>query len=180
MLRKVGCTLVLVDEVHRLDLRTKTGAQASDQLKYFFNSVSATFVYTGLDLDESGMFAGMRGRQIAGRFISLRTSAFGHATAAQRGDWAKLVATMEQTLLLHRHKPGTLVEMAPYLHQRTGGMIGSLDQLIYEAANDAISDGAERVTRKHLDAVILDTAAQEQYHPLAARRPAAAASRAAK
>jgi AAA domain len=90
VLRKVGCSLVLVDEVHRLDLRTRAGAQASDQLKYFFDSVSATFVYAGLDLEENGMFSGMRGRQIAGRFISLGTSAFKHATAAQRGDWARL------------------------------------------------------------------------------------------
>jgi hypothetical protein len=87
---------------------------------------------------------------------------------------------MEQTLLLHRHKPGTLIEMAPYLHQRTGGMIGSLDQLIYEAANDAISDGTEKVTRKHLDAVILDTAAQEQYHVPVPRGAAAAGRRTAK
>jgi len=36
VLRKVGCSLVLVDEVHRLDLRTRAGAQASDQLKYFY------------------------------------------------------------------------------------------------------------------------------------------------
>lgn len=124
------------------------------------------------------MFSGMRGRQIAGRFISVRTSAFGHATDAQRTDWAKLTATMEQTLRLHHHKPGTLIEMAPYLHQRTGGMIGSLDQLVHQAANDAISGGTEKITRKHLDAVILDTAAQEQYHVPARRRPAAASSRA--
>lgn len=180
VLRKVGCSLVLVDEIHRIDLRTRAGAQASDQLKYFFDSVNATFVYAGLDLEENGMFSGMRGRQIAGRFITLHTSAFGHATAAQRGDWARLVATMEQTLLLHRHKPGTLVEMAPYLHERTSGMIGSLDQLIYEAANDAITDGTEQVTRKHLEAVTVDTAAQEQYHPQPGRRPAAAGRRTAK
>jgi hypothetical protein len=171
VLRKVGCSLILVDEVHRLDLRTRSGAAASDQLKYFFDCVSATFVYAGLDLAENGMFAGMRGRQIAGRFISLRTSAFGYATAAQRTDWAKLVATMEQSLRLHRHEPGTLIELASYLHQRTGGMIGSLDQLIHEAANDAISDGTEKITKKHLDAVILDTAAEDQYGPPAPPRP---------
>ena len=171
VLRKVGCSLILVDEVHRLDLRTRTGAAASDQLKYLFDCLSATFVYAGLDLAENGMFAGMRGRQIAGRFISLRTSAFACATAAQRTDWAKLVATMEQSLRLHRHKPGTLLDLAPYLHQRTGGMIGSLDHLIHEAANDAISDGTEKITKKHLDAVILDTAAEDQYNPPAPRRP---------
>jgi hypothetical protein len=177
VLRKVGCSLILVDEVHRLDLRTRSVAAASDQLKYFFDCISATFVYAGLDLAENGMFAGMRGRQIAGRFISVRTTAFGHATAEQRTDWAKLVATMEQSLRLHSHKPGTLIDLAAYLHQRTGGMIGSLDQLIHEAAGDAISDGTEKITRKHLDAVILDTAAEEQYSPAAPRRPAAAAAR---
>jgi hypothetical protein len=177
VLRKVGCSLILVDEVHRLDLRTRSGAAASDQLKYFFDCISATFVYAGLDLAENGMFTGMRGRQIAGRFISLTTSAFAYATAGQRTDWARLVATMEQSLRLHRHKPGTLLDLAPYLHQRSGGMIGSLDQLVHEAANDAISDGTEKITRKHLDAVILDTAAEEQYRPPAPRRPAAAARR---
>lgn len=73
VLRKVGCSLILVDEIHRLDLRTLSGAEASDQLKYFFDCISATFVYAGLDLAENGMFSGMRGRQIAARFISLRT-----------------------------------------------------------------------------------------------------------
>src|SRR5260370_23050522 len=71
VLRKVGCSLVLVDEVHRLDLRTRSGAEASDQLKYFFDSVSATFVYARLDLEETRMFSGIPGRQIARRFISV-------------------------------------------------------------------------------------------------------------
>ena len=48
-------------------------------------------------------------------------------------------------------------------------MIGSLDQLIYEAANDAISDGTEKITKAHLDAVILDIAAGNQYE--SRRRP---------
>jgi hypothetical protein len=176
VLRKVGCTLVLVDEVHRLDLRTRTGAAASDQLKYFFDSISATFVYAGLDLAANGMFSGTRGRQIAGRFVSVTTSAFGHSTPAEQTDWARLVATIEDSLRLHHHKRGTLLRRAAYLHQRTGGMIGSLDQLIHEAANDAISDGTEKITRKHLDAVILDTAAEEQYRRVASRRPPAAAA----
>jgi hypothetical protein len=177
VLRKVGCSLVLVDEVHRLDLSTRPGAAASDQLKYFLDSVSATFVYAELDLAENGMFAGMRGRQIAGRFISLTTSAFGYATEGEKEAWAHLVAPIETSLRLHRHKPGTLLRHAEYLHQRTGGMIGSLDQLIHEAANEAITDGTEKVTRRHLEAVVLDTAAEDQYRPPAPRRPGTAAAR---
>jgi hypothetical protein len=177
VLRKVGCSLILVDEVHRLDLRTRAGAAASDQLKYLFDTVCATFVYAGLDLAENGMFAGTRGRQLAGRFITLTTSAFGYATPPEKDDWGKLVATLEAALRLHRHKPGTLLKDATYLHQRTGGMIGSLDQLIHEAASEAIRDGTEKITRKHLDAVILDTAAEQQYRPPAPRRPPTAAAR---
>ncbi|WP_331530340.1 hypothetical protein [Pseudonocardia sp.] len=71
---------------------------------------------------------------------------------------------------LHRHNPGTLVELAPYLHARTGGMIDSLDQFIHEAANDAILDGTEKITKAHLDAVILDSAAQAQFDPIPAGR----------
>jgi hypothetical protein len=152
VLRKVGCSLVLVDEVHRLDLRTRKGAAASDELKYFFDSVGATFVYAGLDLAENGMFNGTRGRQLASRFITRDTSAFGYATDKEKADWRMLVATLEDALRLHRHKPGTLVNDAAYLHERTSGMIGSLDQLIHEAANEAIADGTEKITRAHLAA----------------------------
>jgi len=165
VMRQVGTSLVLVDEIHRLYLSGKRGRDASDQLKYFFDTISATFVYAGLDLQETGMFDGVRGRQIAGRFIPASTGAFTHRTAESKRDWAKLVATMEQALRLHRHKPGTLIELAPYLHARTGGMIGSLDQLVHEAANDTIADGTETITKNHLDAVILDLAAQNQYDP---------------
>lgn len=165
VMRRVGTGLVLVDEIHRLYLSGKRGRDASDQLKYFFDTISATFVYAGLDLAETGMFDGVRGRQIAGRFIPVTTGPFTHRGADAQRDWAKLVATMEQALRLHRHKPGTLIELAPYLHARTGGMIGSLDQLIHDAANDAIADGTERITKNHLDEVILDLAAINQYDP---------------
>lgn len=49
--------------------------------------------------------------------------------------------------------------MAPYLHQPDRRHDRQPGQLIQKAANDAIGDGTEKITRKHLDAVILDTAA---------------------
>lgn len=109
------------------------------------------------------LFTGPGGAQFASRFISLHTSGFGNETPEEKSEWLQLVAAMEESLRLHRHRPATLTKMADYLHRRTGGMIGSLDQLIYEAANDAIDDGTEKITRGHLDAVILDTVAQEQF-----------------
>lgn len=165
VMRRVGTGMVLVDEIHRLDLTTRKGQGASDQLKYFFDTISATFVYAGLDLEESTLLSGMRGRQILGRFVPLRTGPFAYHTDQDKHHWIKLVASMEQTLRLHQHRPGALLERADYLHARTGGMIGSLDHLIYEAANDAITDGAEKITQAHLDAVLLDGAAVAQFQP---------------
>ncbi|WP_393059538.1 hypothetical protein [Streptomyces sp. LN549] len=43
-----------------------------------------------------------------------------------------------------------------YLHERTSGLIGSLSQLVREAAIEAIDSGAERITKRLLDSVELD------------------------
>lgn len=72
-----------------------------------------------------------------------------------------MVATLEQTLRLHHHRPGTLVGLDRYLHQRTGGMIGSLSHLIRGAAIEAILDGSEKITRRLLGGIDLDHAAEQ-------------------
>ncbi|MCW2941749.1 MAG: ATP/GTP-binding protein [Actinomycetia bacterium] len=41
-------------------------------------------------------------------------------------------------------------------------MIGSLSHLIREAALDALIEGTEKITRKGLDAIELDQAAEQQ------------------
>jgi hypothetical protein len=147
--------VVCVDELHNLSIATRNGAEVSDTLKYFSERIPATFVYAGVDLEDNGLFAGTRGRQIASRFAVIETVPFPRVQ-----EWAGLVKTFEQALRLHHHQPGTLEKLAPYLHQRTGGMIGSLSHLIRGAAIDAILDGTEKITRKSLQAVTLDRTAQ--------------------
>ncbi|MEV0074332.1 TniB family NTP-binding protein [Amycolatopsis sp. NPDC050768] len=56
----VGCELVLVDEIHNLNLATRAGAEVSDQLKYFSERIPATFVYAGIDVERANLFAGTR------------------------------------------------------------------------------------------------------------------------
>ncbi|MEV5595991.1 hypothetical protein [Streptomyces sp. NPDC052496] len=65
--------LVLADELHHLNLATRSGAEASDQLKYFAERLPATFAYAGIDVETQGLFAGTRGRQIAGRLTAATT-----------------------------------------------------------------------------------------------------------
>jgi hypothetical protein len=147
-------SLVCVDEIHNLNLATRNGAEVSDTLKYFSERIPATFVYAGISIERAGLLSGTRGEQIAGRFAIIRTGPF-----PRTSQWTGLIAALEQSLRLHRHHPGTLTGMDRYLHQRTGGMIGSLLRLIRSAAIQAILDGTERITRTTLDGIDVDMAA---------------------
>ena len=83
-----------------------------------------------------------------------------HRPFPRDNQWATLISAVEGSLRLHRHQPGTLPDLAGYLHQRTGGMIGSLLWLIRSAAIQAVIDGTEKITRKSMDAIPVDIASQ--------------------
>jgi hypothetical protein len=148
-------SVVVCDEIHNLSLATRSGAEVSDTLKYFSERIPATFVYAGIDVEKAGLFSGVRGGQIAGRFTLIATCPF-----PRTGEWDSLIATLEDSLRLHQHRPGTLAQLSHYLHQRTGGMIGSLSHLVRGAAIEAILTGSENITRKSLEVIDLDHAAQ--------------------
>lgn len=149
------CDLVLVDEIHNLNLATSAGEDMSDHIKYFAEHLPATFVYAGIDVEHAGLFTGVRGKQIAGRCVLISTGPF-----PRQQEWKGLVATMEAALRLQKHRPGTLARMDRYLHKRTGGIIGSLSHLIRAAAISAIVDGTETITQDLLDEIPLDHAAE--------------------
>ncbi len=147
--------LACVDEIHNLNLATRNGAEVSDTLKYFSERIPATFVYAGISVERAGLLSGTRGEQIAGRFGMVRTGPF-----PRDAHWSSLIAALEYSLRLHRHVPGTLPGLDRYLHQRTGGSIGSLLRLIRSAAIQAILDGSEHITTQMLESIGLDVAAE--------------------
>jgi hypothetical protein len=112
-------------------------------------------VLAGINVERAGLLSGPRGEQIAGRYSMTRTGPF-----PRDNQWATLVSAVEGSLRLHRHQPGTLPDLAGYLHQRTSGMIGSLLWLIRSAAIQAVIDGTEKITRKFMDAIPVDIASQ--------------------
>ncbi|MBC9718401.1 TniB family NTP-binding protein [Streptomyces sp. TRM66268-LWL] len=146
--------LVLVDELHNISLTSRHGAEVADTLKYFSERLAATFVYAGIDIAESSLLSGTRGAQIAGRFTLIPSRPFPYNT-----EWQGLVATMEGALRLHDHRPGTLTDLARFLHDHAGGMIGSLSHAIRGAALDAILTGTEKITKRSLQAIPLDHSA---------------------
>jgi hypothetical protein len=162
LLCALGNRLVLIDELHNLDITTRVGAEASDQIKYLSERIPATFVLAGVDVEGGGLFAGRRGGQIASRFTLIPARPFPYRSTGDREAWRALVATLEQSLRLHAHQHATLVNLDAYLHDRTSGMIGSLSHLIREAALDAVMTGTERITRTGLDVIDLDQCADEQ------------------
>ncbi|WP_161370534.1 TniB family NTP-binding protein [Streptomyces malaysiensis] len=164
-----GVQLVMIDEIHRLNPRTTTGAQSADLIKDLTERIGATFVYAGIDVTTTPLFTGVRGAQLAGRASLVDCAAF----PARLGDsepFRDLVKAMETALDLRHHRPGTLPPLAPYLHERTAGRIGSLARLIRQAAVTALLDGTERITKTTLDAVRLDHLAEQHYQPRARPR----------
>jgi hypothetical protein len=67
------------------------------------------------------------------------------------------------------HRKGTLLRLS-YLHERTGGMIGSLSHLIREAAIDAIINQTEKIDQAGLYAVDLDQTAEQHRTTIKRRR----------
>ncbi|MFD4753643.1 ATP-binding protein [Streptomyces sp. NPDC058426] len=84
--------LVLVDEIHLLNHATIAGEVLSDHLKYFTEHLPANFVYAGINVEQSGLFTGIRGKQLAGRCVLIRTGPFPLNT-----EWRSLIASMENT-----------------------------------------------------------------------------------
>ncbi len=82
--------LVLVDEIHLLNHATTAGEDLSDHLKYFTEHLPATFIYAGINVEKSGLFTGVRGKQLGGRCILVRTGAF-----PPNAEWQALVASLE-------------------------------------------------------------------------------------
>lgn len=52
--------LVIVDEIHNLNLGTSAGEDLSDHLKYFIEHLPATFVYAGIDVNIDYLYKGER------------------------------------------------------------------------------------------------------------------------
>lgn len=147
--------LVIVDEIHNLNLGTSAGEDMSDNLKYFADHLPATFIFAGINVQSSGLFSGVRGAQISGRFALTTTGAFPNTE-----EWKQLVATLDGALRLHHHRQRDLLAFADYLHARANGSISSLSHLVRAAAIDAIYDQSEKITRDLLDQVPLDHATQ--------------------
>ncbi|MFI6997190.1 TniB family NTP-binding protein [Nocardia sp. NPDC050175] len=172
-MRICGTELVIFDEFHHLDVTLKEGKVANDHLKHLANYTAATFVYLGSNLKTSALFLEGRARdratQTAARNDLHTMSLYKINTQDQIEEWAKIIATLEDSLLLFKHEPYSLARRHwRYLHNRTGGSIASLSHLIRESASEAIRSGIEAITVPVMDQISIDQRGNE--HAAEARK----------
>lgn len=171
VMRDLHTSLVIVDEVHNLKTNHPAGSDAASALKVFSERLDATFIYAGIDLLQSDLFAGQMGRQIKGRMLTHEVRPYGYGSQTQRDAWTGLLLGIESLLPLARHPEGSLENETAYLYDRTGGSIGSLRALLSDAAIAAIQEGTERIDRAMLDSIPADRAAEEHRAAAPARAP---------
>jgi hypothetical protein len=159
-------SLVVIDDIHLMELRREADRDANNHLKRLANDLQATFVYAGVGLSHGGfMHEGRFGpdaalAQISQRFKRLAVEPLRRSTQAERATWLGVLQIFERELVLLQAKDGDLTGQADYLWRRTQGVIGSLTQLLTEATAEAIDTGAERITMKLLDGIDIGYAAE--------------------
>lgn len=161
--RECGTSLVIVDDVHFVNMRNKSGKEVNNHFKYLASHISATFLYAGIYLDktllmsEGASIEKAHRSQTAGRFKRYRIEPFKKGSEP----YASLIATFDSHLLLMNQTIGDLYEtFGDYIHDRTNGFIGAISNLLRTAANLAIDNGTERITKSLLDRVQLDEASE--------------------
>jgi len=164
-LNTAGTQLVVVDELHNLAAANRGNGESVDILKELHNQVGATFVYAGIDLINSALLAGARGRQLSARFAALELTQFEN-NGDHMAEWRGIVQQFGRELPLSDQSPDDLIKISSHLRDLTGGSIGSLGRLLADVSIDLIhSPGTrpETITRELLDAQRLDMAAAADY-----------------
>ena len=168
-MKRCATTLVLVDDIGNVKMRTKSGQDINNHLKYLVNCVPATFIYAGIDVENSEFFSEgkadekARKSQTLRRFLHLKIEPYRYNDAADIERWRKLLEVFEDNLILGHKARGALVGLERYLWNRTSGYMGALSDLIRAGANKAILTGKEQITEGLLDTILLDQGAEEDF-----------------
>lgn len=165
--QRCNTSVFLIDDIHYLDMRYTGAVEVNNALKHLANETSATFVYAGIGcsgLLREGQTQGQElFGQTRGRFAHLPVKPFDVKTDAGVAEWLALVKAFEDRLVLLQRHEGMCTNIAQYLYERTSGYVGSLSTLLRVGAAKAIENGQERITRKLLNTIKLDYAAETEY-----------------
>jgi hypothetical protein len=162
-----GTRLVIVDDVHFLDMTRRDGREVANHFKWLSNQFPVTFLFVGVGLRQRGLLteglsssdAGFA--QTARRWTPLSLGPFEIATNEGRRTWRRLLLAIESMLVLaNKHQGMVADDLAGYLYGRSTGHFASLMTFIIRGCRRAIRTGDERLTKELLDGVKNDQAAE--------------------
>jgi hypothetical protein len=165
-----GCKtrLVIVDDVHFLDVTRRDGREVANHFKWLASVFPVTFLFVGVGLRARGLLdEGLAGAdaafsQTARRWNVLSVDPFEIRTKAGQQTWRQLLLGIERELVLARSWHGMIASDLPgYLFVRSTGHFASLMSLISRGCYRAIRTGAESLTAALLDQVRIDQAAED-------------------
>ena len=167
--RNCGTSLIMVDDIHYLEMRNRNDKDVNNHLKELANIISATLIYAGIDCDGSNLFNEGRSEdtkhfsQTRRRFKRYRVKPFSLKNAREKKRWMSLIMSFEVHVCLVDHKPGALAGLAEYIFHRTGGSIGGVSTLIRQGANLAIKEKKEKLSKTLLNRIKLDEGSEDFY-----------------
>ena len=112
-------------------------------------------------------------------------SYFPYDSQRDKTDWRSVLSEIDRSIVLSKHTPGSLAELAEDLHFLSGGAMGTLMRIIVGAAERAIDSEHEQITRDLLHGIAADVGATrdawpEEFADEPAARPARPARKANK
>ena len=158
--------LIVIDDLHFVDFRHRSGIEVSNHLKWLSNQMPVTFIYTGVQLAERKFFdEGQYGEQAVYAQTSRRATRcpvapFTLNTPDSARGWTDLLRCFQSHLKLVDTHPGMLTDHAEELFARTQGHIASLTNLLDRACYLAISTGTETINPAILARTVGDNAAE--------------------
>jgi hypothetical protein len=150
----LGTKLIVLDEVQMLKAEESTSRPAVNNLKDLTNYFQGTIVYSGVSLTDSGFMFGDAGLQLGRRVFPVAVPDFtGSLTASKAAEWKKTVESFARALPLYATDPLSVRAESKWLHSFTGGTIGTLKSVLFDAAATLIQKGDpghETITREVL------------------------------
>jgi hypothetical protein len=163
-------SMVILDDIHFLKIKNRSHETLNNHFKHLANSVSATFVYAGINCEGIGLLTEGNSveqaaySQTGHRFKKFDLRPYDFNVANSRQEFFSVLTTFETHLLLFQHPMQSLAkEMGEYIFARTSGFLGPISTLIREAASLAIKEKTERITEDILKKIKLDFDSEVRY-----------------
>ncbi len=173
-------SFIIIDEIHYIDIRSRGVVKTNNAIKTLMNRIPATFLFAGIDCENTGIFfdhnkdqkqqANPKLSQLNHRCLKLELRPF-QRIYGNYEEGLQLINTIDNEIVLVNHQKGDLEKLAPYILARTNGHIGSIRDLILLGCHTALKNKSERLIQALLDKIQLDNAAQIAYQKALEEKP---------